>query len=107
MATPLQVKPGTKDADGDVLHITISVSYLKNRRIENVILSVPYASHVLDVYTTRREDKRSLLQSGYMRVMRLYDGVDPSALEAAEAQAAAAQSAAAAQASSGITQSMG
>jgi hypothetical protein len=46
-----------------VLHITISVAYLRTRRIENVILTVPYASHVLDVYTSRREDKRTLLQA--------------------------------------------
>jgi hypothetical protein len=67
----LQVKPGTKDADGDVLHITVSVAYLRNRRIEGVILSVPYASHVLDVYTSRREDKRTLLQACVLQQIHL------------------------------------
>jgi hypothetical protein len=72
----LQVRPGSHQAEGDVLHITIAVSDLRDQRIENVILKVPYASHILDVYTNRREDKRALLQSGYTRVNRLFDAVE-------------------------------
>jgi hypothetical protein len=54
------------------------VSDLRDQRIENVILKVPYASHILDVYTNRREDKRALLQSGYTRVNRLFDAAEVS-----------------------------
>jgi ribosomal protein L11 len=98
----VQVRPGTNTADGDVLHITISVDYLKNRRIENVILSVPYASHILDVYTNRREDKRTLLQSGYMRVNRLYDAAEMQSIDATQTQAQSAVGAA-----SSVSHSMG
>ena len=45
-----------------MLHITVSVAYLRTRKIESVILAVPYASHALDVYTSQRVDKRALLQ---------------------------------------------
>lgn len=101
----LQVKPGTEMADGDIIHMTVSVSYLKNRRIENVILAVPYASHILDVYTNRREDKRTLLQSGYMRVNRLYDQAELHAMDAAAA--AAPQAAPPVGAASSMSHSMG
>lgn len=81
----MQVRPGTAQAEGDVLHITIAVSDLRDQRIENVILRVPYASHILDVYANRREDKRTLLQSGYTRVNRLFNPADIAAHEAAAA----------------------
>ena len=68
-----------------MLHITIAVSDLREQRIETVILRVPYASHVLDVYTNRREDKRTLLQSGYTRVNRLFHPAEMAAHEAAAA----------------------
>jgi len=61
--------------DGDLFHATINVDDLQSRSVDALILGLPHASHVLDVYANRRVDKRHILASGYMRVRNLQGGV--------------------------------
>lgn len=89
----VQVKPETAGAEeGDLLHLTVSMADLQNRRIEQVIMTLPYASHVLDVYTNRRVDKRTQLVSGYMRVHRVYDAVQATETTSNDVRAASSVS---------------
>lgn len=87
------MRPETGGAEeGDLLHLTVSMADLQNRRIEQVIMSLPYASHVLDVYTNRRVDKRTQLVSGYMRVHRVYDAVQATETTSNDVRAASSVS---------------
>ena len=92
LAAHMQVKPETHGAEeGDLLHLTISMADLQHRRIEQVIMSLPYASHVLDVYTNRRVDKRTQLSSSYIRVNCVQDAA-PADTTSADVRAASSVS---------------
>lgn len=81
----LQMAPGSQPgADNDLLHVTISSEEMQVTRMDQLILTMPHASHVLDVYSNRRVDKRRLLASGYLRFQRVMDSATaPTASEPA------------------------
>jgi hypothetical protein len=45
---------------------------LQGRDIEQAIMDMPYASHILDVYTSCCADKRAHLLGGYQSLRRSY-----------------------------------
>lgn len=59
----LQVDPSTAstDASSNVMHVTISAADLRRSDPSQLVLSLPYASHMLDVGTGFRIDKRTVL----------------------------------------------
>ena len=60
------------DPEG-VGHASISRSELEHRSLASVILDVPYVTHIFDVYTGHRVDKRTLVSSGYVRAQAVMD----------------------------------
>ncbi|CAD7701308.1 unnamed protein product [Ostreobium quekettii] len=71
-----KVAPGTPAADGDgLLHVIIGAKDLNERRVDTWIRDYPAATHVLDVYTHKRVDKRKVFASNYTR-LRLMDDLD-------------------------------
>ncbi|CAD7697834.1 unnamed protein product [Ostreobium quekettii] len=73
-----KVAPGTPAADGEgLLHVIIGIKDLNDRRVDTWIRDYPAASHVLDVYTHKRVDKRKVFASNYTR-LRLMDELEGS-----------------------------
>lgn len=59
-------------ADGDgMVHMTVAAAQLRQRRADGWLRSLQGATHLLDVYTLSRLDKRQLLESDYMAVKSL------------------------------------
>jgi hypothetical protein len=70
----MQVPEGSPHADGDSLvHGLLNVSDLLERRVDVWINNFPGATHLLDVYSNRRVDKRRAFPSQYTRLQHLQE----------------------------------
>lgn len=64
-----KVRPETPKADSDgLVHAIIKIDDLQERKVDTWIRDYPAATHVLDVYTCKRVDKRKVFVSNYMRI---------------------------------------
>jgi hypothetical protein len=62
-------------ADGDgMLHLVVGAAQLRQRRVDSWLRGLPGASHVLDVYSGARVDKRQVLESDYVRLQAIVPG---------------------------------
>jgi hypothetical protein len=52
----------------ELAHVVLGAPLLRQRRADWWLRSLPGATHVLDVYTNSRVDKRRVLESDYVRV---------------------------------------
>ncbi|KAJ9532288.1 hypothetical protein QJQ45_010408 [Haematococcus lacustris] len=71
---PLAVPAGTSatTSSGDVLHVLIKPQELGDRsRVATMLRDLPGATHLLDVYTSKRIDKRKVFPSSYMHLRQL------------------------------------
>lgn len=69
-----KVSPGNQAADGDgLVHVIIGMKDLNERRVDTWIRDYPSATHVLDVYTHKRVDKRKVFASHYTRLKLMDD----------------------------------
>jgi hypothetical protein len=57
----LDAAPGTEAAgSGSIVHVLITADDLAARRVETVIRDFAGATHLLDIYTGKRVDKRKV-----------------------------------------------
>ena len=52
-------------------HAIISLAHLSSSRVDRYILEYPGVTHLLDVYSGRRIDKRSIFKSPYSGISTL------------------------------------
>jgi hypothetical protein len=69
----LQVPPGTAGTDSNawqpqVVHLAVSPRDLQAGRLESIVMSLPYATHVLDMYSMQRFDKRLTMTCAPRRI---------------------------------------
>jgi len=69
-----KVRPEVERADNDgLIHAVIRIDDLQERRVDTWIRDFPSATHVLDVYTQRRVDKRKVFHAKYTRMKHMED----------------------------------
>jgi hypothetical protein len=61
----LDAAPGTESSGtGSIVHVLITADDLQARRVDTVIRDFAGATHLLDIYTGKRVDKRKVGRGG-------------------------------------------